>query len=532
MRIRLGMLRVSLTRITPRTQLAAIVGLAIVLALVPLLLTLLPASGAPTTKGKLASASSATGSSGSTPAATAPQPTATASDVPTGSGPGGSGRSAATGCRFLSAPAGTTAAFCDNFAAPAGTGNRSGDLNGTVWGVSHVGGDHNSGLANGWFTGKLNLCGTSVSAQPGNDVRICDGHVAEVTNDGGNVTALAMYPKQPFDIAGRTGTVVFDVSDDSQGTHATWPEFWYSDQPVPAPFQHEASFLSLPRNGVGVRFGRVCPAGQGPNCGPSCPGNNASTVVSVDSADVVTNYAPNDSFNGGSLSVQGDNCMVEGSASADTFNHIELRLNAQQGVDVYGTDAFTPGSPLPPLKHLAHINAPLPLTRGLVWIEDAHYNGNKFNTQGNHTYYWGNVGFDGPVLAQDRSYDVLDNTDCCNGDGSRNLGWSVGPASSVSVHTVSVDSSALTKATGAALLYGFWSAQSGFTLKVSVNGHVHSITYPLPGGRSYSPDTFLYPIPLSDLVAGSNTITFSTDGSFGLNVFNINLVAIGGGGMP
>jgi hypothetical protein len=42
----------------------------------------------------------------------------------------------------------------------------------------------------------------------------------------------------------------------------------------------------------------------------------------------------------------------------------------------------------------------------------------------------------------------------------------------------------------------------------------------------------LYPIPLSDLVVGSNTITFSTDGSFGLNVFNINLVAIGGGGMP
>src|SRR5690349_2709132 len=118
MRIRLGMLRVSLTRMTPRTQLAAIVGLAIVLALVPLLLTLLPASGAPTTKVKLAGAPGATGSSGSTPAATAPQPKATATDVPTGSGPGGSGRSAATGCHFLSAPAGTTAAFCDTFAAP------------------------------------------------------------------------------------------------------------------------------------------------------------------------------------------------------------------------------------------------------------------------------------------------------------------------------------------------------------------------------------------------------------------------------
>src|SRR5258706_12474688 len=106
MRIRLGMLRVSLTRITPRTQLAAIVGLAIVLALVPLLLTLLPASGAPTTKGKLAGASSATGSSGSTPAATAPQPTATATHLPTRPGPGGAGWSAGTGCLLPSAPRG------------------------------------------------------------------------------------------------------------------------------------------------------------------------------------------------------------------------------------------------------------------------------------------------------------------------------------------------------------------------------------------------------------------------------------------
>ena len=36
-------------------------------------------------------------------------------------------------------------AFCDTFDAPAGTGNRSGDLNGSIWGVSRILGDTNFG---------------------------------------------------------------------------------------------------------------------------------------------------------------------------------------------------------------------------------------------------------------------------------------------------------------------------------------------------------------------------------------------------
>jgi hypothetical protein len=523
--------RLALSRLSPRTKLASIAGMALVLAVVPMLVTVWPAPSTPTTKGKVASASSSTGTTGAAVTTGTAGSRGGTSTQPTVSASGAHG---GAGCQFASAPAGTSAAFCDPFRAPAGTGNRSGDLNGTVWGVSHLG-DENVGLANAWTTGSLNLCGTTVDETAGTDVRICDGHLADAVDDGGHVTALAMYPKQPFDIAGRTGTAVFDVTDDSQGTHAAWPEFWYTDQPVPAPFQHESTLLNLPHNGIGVRFAGACPQGQGYNCGPNCPGNNTQQVVSVDSADVVTNYQPNDSFSGGSLSVQGDNCVVAGSASSDTFNHIEIRLNPTSGVDVYGTDAFTPGSALPPLKHLAHIGGPLPLTRGLIWVEDAHYNADKFNSQGTHTFYWANVGFDGPVLAQDRSYDVLDNPACCNSDGTRSLGYSVGVGGneSLSVHTLSVDASALARASGAALLYGFWSEQSGFTLTVSVNGHApHRITWPFPDSRSFTPLTYFYPLPLSELVAGPNTITFSTDGSFNANLFNINLVAIGGGGIP
>ena len=47
----------------------------------------------------------------------------------------GAQTSAPSGCTFLGAP-GAVPAFCDTFDQPAGTGNRSGDLNGAVWGVS------------------------------------------------------------------------------------------------------------------------------------------------------------------------------------------------------------------------------------------------------------------------------------------------------------------------------------------------------------------------------------------------------------
>jgi hypothetical protein len=64
------------------------------------------------------------------------------------------------------------------------------------------------------------------------------------------------------------------------------------------------------------------------------------------------------------------------------------------------------------LKHLATIaNANLGFTRGLVWIDDVHYNADKGGTpsQRPHTFSWDNVAFDGPFVYRDFSYDALDN---------------------------------------------------------------------------------------------------------------------------
>ena len=67
------------------------------------------------------------------------------------------------------------------------------------------------------------------------------------------VTVMALYPKQPFDFANRTGKITFDVSNDTQGTHTVWPELWVTDKPVPAPFVHFIPGMQ-PQHGFGVRF--------------------------------------------------------------------------------------------------------------------------------------------------------------------------------------------------------------------------------------------------------------------------------------
>jgi hypothetical protein len=147
--------------------------------------------------------------------------------------------------------------FCDTFDAPGGTATRSGDLDGNVWGVSRaIGGGINFGQGqwNQWNATVINKCdGSNPVVKAPADIIICNGQLREASNDNnslqfeaGDVTSLAMYPKQPFDFAGRTGTVSFDVSNDSAGNHAAWPEFWMSDLPVPDPFNHFDSWQSKP----------------------------------------------------------------------------------------------------------------------------------------------------------------------------------------------------------------------------------------------------------------------------------------------
>ena len=149
----------------------------------------------------------------------------------------------------------TNPAFCDTFDAAAGNpATRTGDLNPLVWGVSRTTTNPGQQEWNLWSAATLN----GASVRPPNDVRIIGGRLTEAVNDDGGQTTLAMYPKQPFDINGRTGKIAFDLADDSEGIHAAWPEIWFTDQPVPAPHGELSAQFPYARNSFGFSIAGQC----------------------------------------------------------------------------------------------------------------------------------------------------------------------------------------------------------------------------------------------------------------------------------
>ena len=90
-----------------------------------------------------------------------------------------------------------------------------------------------------------NACPGQRSTGPDNDMSVTCANapgLVETSNDGsgmgstaGQQTIFAAYPRQPFDIAGRTGMATFSVTDDTEGGHGSWPTWVYTSTPTPAP---------------------------------------------------------------------------------------------------------------------------------------------------------------------------------------------------------------------------------------------------------------------------------------------------------
>lgn len=440
---------------------------------------------------------------------------------------------AAGTCNFAEAQQPVKVAFCDTFdSAAASNSTRSGALNPTVWGVSEVqagGGDH---FATGTNAGQglvdtvapvaaADPCGGTVV--PPKTVQICDGELFDSVNDDGGQTALAMYPRQPFDIAGRTGTVTYDVTDNSQGIHAAWPTFVYTDQPVPAPYSSAPGIETSARDSFGFSMAQVCNSGT--PCAPAngCPNQNDVTVDTMFETSnyrlteaTVPSYLSSASSPIGTMRVLG--CVAE-STSPTQLNQVEIRISTSQ-VQVWASDAGSTS-----LREIAELdNAHLPLTRGLVWIEDDHYNGDKFDTQQSDTLGWDNLGFDGPVLPRDLGFDVP-NQGSLHG-GAEQLGWATG-SGPVTVTAPGV--SGQSKASGA-LLELNWYALTDSVPTVSLNGGAAiSTAWPFPDGATYVWRTIAIPVPLSEVRTGSNSITVgNAPGGFA----NVDLILQGAGGVP
>jgi hypothetical protein len=421
-------------------------------------------------------------------------------------------------------------AFCETFDQPFPATSRSGQLDGTLWGVSRLTGLNDfQGLANAWSPSTLVACEGSQPARPdATDVIVCNGRMRQSTDDNGSVTTLAIYPKQPFDFANRTGTVAFDVTNDTTATHGVWPEFWMSDQPVPAPFTHggtataQCDMCSVPRNGFGIRFGGVFEPFQGPQA-PNCPADNHRRWI-VESYVVARNYIPSETswINNPNQKTLG--CVIASSGPNGTLNHIELRISQQQ-IEVWATDA---GSTK--LKLISRLeNANLSFTRGLIWLADSHYNAHKsaFPESKVHTFTWDNVAFDGPAPYRDLSYDVLDRL-TTNSDGTLNLGWNTTPSSPANLTTLPMSADGIARATSALLLFNYGNANVS-TFNFTINGHANTVTSPVPTALTGWKSVAL-PVPLDQLRAGPASLLLSADRD--VVVTNVNIVLIAGAPVP
>ena len=393
--------------------------------------------------------------------------------------------------------------FCETFdTATPNPATRSGDLNSVLWGVSRVNTHANLGQGqyNIFYPATLLGCGAAQTVLPPNDVRICNGRVVEAFADNHGQATIAMYPKQPFDIGGgRTGTVSFDVSADAQSNHAAWPEFWWSDKPVPAPHGHLSSNDPYARHSFGFSM-----AGQ-------CAGNQTT----VDNIMVTRNYAE---VNVPFTSV---GCVTKGSATG-ALNHVEVHINTNR-VEIYGSDAGSTS-----VKLLAYAdNLGLTLTKGLIWLEHVSYNGCKFDTQCDHTFAWDNVAFDGPATYRDLSFDVLD-ANLAAGDGGRTLGYLIGATPrSFTVNGVYRNQTP----TGALVTFNWWAEGTPAVPSFRINGGAwHDSAWPFATTETYTWRTIDVAVPVAELHDGTNTIEFKSAPD--MVVSNINAILVAGAPVP
>lgn len=386
----------------------------------------------------------------------------------------------------------TPVAFCETFdAAHPSPGTRSGDLDATVWGVSRLG-DIDGTVA----SPTLGACGSTGPVRPPNDVRVCNGRVYEAVNDDGGQASLAMYPKQPFDIAGRTGTASFDVGDDSQGIHAAWPEFWWTDLPVPSPHGHISTESPYAANSFGFSLAQQCTNAAGDNTGQSAPFVGVDQMMVTRASKLTL------------LNFTKSGCVRKGSTTS--LNHFELRINSGRA-EVWASDAGTTA-----LRLIASANTTMPLTRGVIWQEDVHYNACKFNSQCNHAFAWDNVAFDGPAPYRDLTFDVPDHA------GS-SIGYYM-PAT-VTAQGVHWDQ------TPSRQLIGFtWFPRDHQTVPdVRVNGGAwHTTVWPFDS-EVYVWRTIGVPVDLSELRVGANTIEFRGEST---PVSNINVILLAATPVP
>ena len=172
-------------------------------------------------------------------------------------------------------------------------------------------------------------------------------------------------------------------------------------------------------------------------------------------------------------------------------------------------------------------DANLSFTKGLVWIEDVHYNVCKSpGTQCDHTLAWDNLGWDGPAPYRDLSFDVPDANLPLPG-GWTQLGYFIEPEAP---HSFDVNGVFWHQTPTGAIATLNWYPYTQDVPRVRLNGGDWIDTpWPFTSGEGWR--TIAVPVPVEDVRTGTNTLELAHPNG-GTTVSNINLILIAGAPAP
>jgi hypothetical protein len=298
----------------------------------------------------------------------------------------------------------SSAAFCDTFDAPApAPRGRSFELDATRWSLAR----NSPNLAQAMDIGRalVSQCRQDVPAEvtPPGDTRICYGNDAIQSNHLLTAAAAQYYGsnsyriRQPFDFAGRTGTIVFDADATAIGLLG-WIAVAVTEDPIPSP-----SFSALP--GTGNFEGGVIPRNGLTVEMSNCVDLDHTRVTMIHEYRNYVDYF-HDYPNYGDTP-----CFT---ASHQHLNHFELRLSQSRlelWASPYSADGIHFGTP----SLVASANLGLTFSRGYVHVIVRNHATTKYWVAGYPadardawTVRWDNIGFDGPVINNTREFEAPD----------------------------------------------------------------------------------------------------------------------------
>jgi len=219
------------------------------------------------------------------------------------------------------------------------------------------------------------------------DTLVCDpsppiaSHYLMTAVGSQNYGSNAYRIRQPFDFAGRTGTIVFDT-DLAANFLLGYSSIVISEDPSPAPSWDINGRGPNPRNGIVVVF----------------MGNGADVYGVRDYAMTTL-----------------DDTSVDIPRQRGHLCRVQVRLS-QQRLEVLTSEPSADGVAFGPLesRRIVDFATPLPFTRAYVsllahnhatWKYGITYGGLSDPLRSWNTY-WDNIGFDGTVIASTREYEV------------------------------------------------------------------------------------------------------------------------------